>query len=157
MSKNGEDKAVDILSNLDDSFANADGRIERAVILDPSASIEASLSDFVRDSFKAVAKKRARGEEVWEALRQRMGEAKYSELLTLYEIENNAESDMTSKLITPFAEVTSAKIAASGTVEKQVVNQVYEEANKEVLQGLTTLFGMLNSMKKDKEKEKKED
>jgi hypothetical protein len=78
---------------------------------------------------------KSRSKETWEALKDRMGEAKYRELIELYQIQKTHEGDMTSRLINPFAEVTAAQIESSGS-QTAASDKLYEQSDKKVSKAL---------------------
>jgi hypothetical protein len=116
-------------------------------IEDPTASVMSGLGRFVNDSFAAVMEEKSRSKETWEALKDRMGEAKYRELIELYQIQKTHEGDMTSRLINPFAEVTAAQIESSGS-QTAASDKLYEQSDKKVLQGITALNSLLETLSK---------
>lgn len=134
--------------------------VENVKIDDPVDAIETSLSDFVRHSFKCVEDNRAFEKAVQETIQTRLPEANFAQLVKLLEVTNAGNAIDTANLINPFAQAAVAKQQAEAQAEASGQNlsqRVYNDASKDILQGLTALNQLLETATDIASRKKEED
>ena len=152
-----DNKNLETLQKLQKDLAKKESAsVENVRIDDPIDSIESSLSDFVRHSFKCVEENRSFEQTIQETIQSRLPEANFSQLIKLLEVTSAGNAIDTANLINPFAQASIAKHEADALAEREgktTSQKVYDSASKEILQGLTALNQLLetatNISKKD--------
>lgn len=145
-----DNKNLEALQKLQHSLSKEDSAaVENVRIDDPVDAIEESLSDFVRHSFKCVEENRAFEQTIQATIQTRLPEANFSQLIKLLEVTSAGNAIDTSNLINPFAQAAVAKHQADALAEKEgksTSQKVYDSASKDILQGLTALNQLLETV-----------
>lgn len=144
-----DNKDLETLQKIQKDLAKKDSAaVDNVRVDDPIDSIESSLSDFVRHSFKCVEQNRAFENTIQETIQTRLPEANFSQLIKLLEVTSAGNAIDTSNLINPFAQASIAKHEADALAEREgktTSQKVYDNASKEILQGLTALNQLLET------------
>ena len=144
-----DSKELETLKKLQQSLSK-DGSLSADAVRidDPIDAIEDSLSDFVRHGFKCVEDSRAFEQMLQTSIQNRLPEATFAQLIKLLEVTQAGNAVDTSNLINPFAQAAVAKHQADAIAEREgktTSQKVYDNASKEILQGLTALNQLLET------------
>jgi ribosomal protein S3AE len=144
-----DNKSLETLQKIQKDLTKAESAaVESVRVVDPIDSIESSLSDFVRHSFKCVEQNRAFEQSIQDTIQSRLPEANFSQLIKLLEVTSAGNAIDTANLINPFAQASIAKHEADAFAEREgktTSQRVYDSASKEILQGLTALNQLLET------------
>lgn len=117
-------------------------------ITDPLAAAEKTFAEFAQHSFKCVEGSLAFEQAIQEALTARLGEADFKQLMNLYGMVQSGNTFRTEKLVMPFASIAvseRSREAAQHEVSRPQ-DTVYQNASKDVLQGIVQLSMVLERL-----------
>lgn len=146
-----EKTSIQTLSALSNSMDQESAAVTAVRIDDPISSIEGSLTEFVRDSFKHVQENRSFEAEIKDAILIRLGEANVKQLMDFYTQVQSGNTGAAQSIINPIMGIQAAKVAAE--VEAHTLpganfvdERVFKKASKDVLQGIVQLNQLLEAM-----------
>ena len=143
---------MQMLNQLSDSMGQESAAVTAVRIDDPVSSIESSLTEFVRDSFRHVQDNRDFESEIKEAILVRLGEANVKQLMDFYTQVQGGNTGAMSTIINPIMGIQAAKVHAEIETHQlpgsssYTDEKVYKTASKDVLQGIVQLNQILEAM-----------
>lgn len=158
-------KEIATLEKMNELSQITPASVTAVKIESPTEAVEQKLSDFVRDAFAATNKDLEFNEKLKEELLSRLDSMSENQLLALFSSTNLNLNDKISKLIAPTFQLMTAKqnaeIAERNRQEaaqqaavnvnignSQGMRSVNEIAPQEALQGLNTIFNLINAQQK---------
>lgn len=158
-------KEIATLEKMNELSQITPASVTAVKIESPTEAVEQKLSDFVRDAFAATNKDLEFNERLKEELLSRLDSMSENQLLALFSSTNLNLNDKISKLIAPTFQLMTAKqnaeIAERNRQEaaqqaavnvnigsSQGMRSVNEIAPQEALQGLNTIFNLINAQQK---------
>jgi ribosomal protein S17E len=136
------------LVSIKDALASNTGRVEAALIHNPSKEVENSLAGFLKHRLGKLQEATDFEDQVKDALLARISEANFSQLIGLLEVVQKNNNIATEKILAPFISQSGKTVTETlreGAHEKETAaSQIYEETNdKKVLQSLAALSQLM--------------
>lgn len=139
---------LETLQQLTSALSAPDTAITSVKITDPLAAAEKTFAEFAQHSFKCVEGSLAFEAAVQDALMSRLAEADFKQLMNLYGMVQSGNTFRTEKLVMPFASiaVSERSIEAAQHEISKPQDTVYQNASKDVLQGIVQLSMVLEKL-----------
>ena len=141
---------LDTLNQLQIGLEQESSAVTAVRVDDPITAIEASLTDFVKDSFRHVEEHVSFEREVEDAIRTQLGVATVTQLMD-YHISLRAQNvSEAASILHPVLGAHTAKAKAEIETHQSpnstADTRIFRGANKDVLQGIVQLNQILQAM-----------
>lgn len=143
-----ENNDLQTLQQLTAALSSSSASVEGVKITDPLSAAEKTFAEFAQHSFKCVEGSLAFEAAVQDALMSRLAEADFKQLMNLYGMVQSGNTFRTEKLVMPFASIAVSERSREAAQHENTKPQdtVYQNASKDVLQGIVQLSMVLERL-----------
>jgi hypothetical protein len=143
---------IQTLHQLSDAMDQESPSVTAVRIDDPVNSIESSVAEFTRDTYRHVQVGRTLQDEIGDEISIRKGEANIKQLMDFYIAVQNGNTMAGSSVLSPLLNIQAARVQAEVETHQTpgsatfVDERVFKKASKDVLQGIVQLNQILEAM-----------